>query len=186
MRQIKVNVNIPGFRVKSFYIITTLLDSERYSVESLADLYCQRWDVELFFRDIKTTKGMDILRCKTPEMTEKEILMYFIVYNSIRMLMLDAGNEVNLFTLEISFKASVQALRQWEPQIKRIDINQKERNRLIRLLKSTIASAGILSRPERHEPRAVKRRPNPVALLTAPRHEMKVTRYGGKYSAKLA
>ena len=87
LRQIKVTVKNPGFRTKGFYIITTLLDSEQYPAEQLADIYLKRWDVELFFRDIKTTMGMDILRCQTPEMVRKEILMNFIAYNCIRRLM---------------------------------------------------------------------------------------------------
>ena len=68
LRQIKVVVDNPGFRVQSFYIVTTLTDAQTYSAADIADLYYQRWDVELFFRDIKTTMGMDILRCRTPAM----------------------------------------------------------------------------------------------------------------------
>jgi len=64
-----------------------------YSATDIADLYYQRWDVELFFRDIKTTMGMDILGCRTPAMVRKEILMHLIVYNSIRLLMLNAAND---------------------------------------------------------------------------------------------
>jgi len=82
--QIKVTVDCPGFRTIGFHIVTILLDREAYSAEKLAGLYLKRWDVELFFRDIKTTMGMDILRCKTPEMIRKELLMYFIAYNCIR------------------------------------------------------------------------------------------------------
>jgi IS4 transposase len=87
LRQIQVTVAQPGFRVTAFYLITTLLDVEAYPASELADLYFQRWDVELFFREIKTTMGMDILRCKTPDMVRKEILMHLIVYNGIRCLM---------------------------------------------------------------------------------------------------
>lgn len=68
LRQIKVKINCPGFRPKEFYIVTTLLDHTVYPAEELAELYFKRWDVELFFRDIKITMGMDILRCKSPEM----------------------------------------------------------------------------------------------------------------------
>ena len=84
LRQIKVTVTCPGFRTQGFYIVTTLLDAKRYPAEQIADLYFKRWDVELFFRDIKTTMGMDILRCQTPEMIRKEILMHFIAYNCVR------------------------------------------------------------------------------------------------------
>jgi len=73
LRQIKVKVNEPGFRTQSFHFITTLADSNLYSAKAIADLYFQRWDVELYFRDIKTTMGMDIIRCKTPGMIRKEM-----------------------------------------------------------------------------------------------------------------
>ena len=84
LRQIKVTVNCPGLRTQGFHIVTILLDDVNYPAEELAERYLKRWDVELFFRDIKTTMGMDILRCKTPEMVRKEILMFFIAYNCIR------------------------------------------------------------------------------------------------------
>ncbi len=77
LRQIKVNVTEPGFRTQSFHIITTLTDSNVYSAKAVADLHFQRCDIELFFRDIKTTMGMDILRCKSPSMIRKELLMHF-------------------------------------------------------------------------------------------------------------
>jgi hypothetical protein len=73
-------------RTQGFYIVTSLLDATQYPAEGLAELSFKRWDVELFSRDIKTTMGLDILRCRTPEMIRKEILMYFIAYNCVRRL----------------------------------------------------------------------------------------------------
>ncbi len=174
LRQIKVTVDNPGFRNSSFYIITTLLDAKKYPASKIADLYFQRWNVELYFRDIKTSMGMDILRCKTPDMIRKEILMYFIVYNSLRCLMNDAANIKSIDCNKVSFKASLQALRQWEPHLNQASLKSKDRARLIDLLYESIANNLIISRPGRSEPRAVKRRPKPFQLLTAPRHEMKV------------
>jgi IS4 transposase len=87
LRQIKVTVSVPGYRVEEFYIITTLLDDALYTAGEITDLYFRRWDVELFFRDLKTTMEMDVLRCMTPSMIRKELQMYFIVYNCIRCLM---------------------------------------------------------------------------------------------------
>ena len=81
LRQIKVTINSSGFRTSSFYIITSLPDADRYPAGDMADLYFQRWDVELFFRDIKITMAMDILRCQSPDMLRKEILMHLIAYN---------------------------------------------------------------------------------------------------------
>lgn len=94
LRQIKVTVDAPGFRVKTFYLVTTLTDASTYSAAELADLYYQRWDVELFFRGIKTTMGMDILRCRTPIVVNQEILMHLIAYNAIRGPMYDATKAV--------------------------------------------------------------------------------------------
>lgn len=186
LRQIKVKVNQPGFRVTTFHIITTLLDSKEYPAKELADLYFQRWDVELFFRDIKTTMGMDILRCKTPDMVRKEILMHLIAYNCIRWLIFEAAEEKGARVRRISFKGSVQALRQWEPHLNQAKINCQEQGRLIRLLYESIAGNIVPERPGRSEPRAVKRRPKPFALLTAPRHEMKVIPHRSRYRAKVA
>ncbi|MCF6196447.1 MAG: IS4 family transposase [Emcibacter sp.] len=115
LRQIKVTIANPGFRVQKFYIITTLLDAEAYPAHILADLYFQRWDVELFFRDIKTTMGMDVLRCKSPDMVKKEILMTFIAYNCIRHLMHEAAEKNDKGVRNLSFKGCLQALRGWEP-----------------------------------------------------------------------
>jgi len=186
LRQIKVIINTPGMRSTSFYLVTTLTDSIRYSAAELADLYYQRWDVELFFRDIKTTMGMDVLRCRTPALVRKEILMHFIAYNAVRFLMLDAANEAKQPPRRISFKASIQALRQWEPQFNQIVTNQREQQRLMGLLREAIAASIVTERPGRREPRCVKRRPKPFALLTAPRHQMVEISHRGRYHANVA
>jgi hypothetical protein len=186
LRQIKVIVNQPGFRTTSFYIVTTLLDAKAYPASELAEVYFQRWDVELFFRDIKITMDMDILRCKTPEMVRKEILMHLIVYNCIRALIAEAAERTGVRTRRISFKGSVQALRQWEPYLNQANISSQEQNRLIRLLYASIAGNIVVERPGRSEPRAVKRRPKNHQRLNKPRHEMKVIPHRSKYQAEKA
>lgn len=173
LRQIKVTVNQVGFRVRSFYIITTLLDPAIYPASEIAELYFQRWDVELFFRDIKTTMGMDILRCKTPAMVRKEILMHLIVYNCIRALMIESAREKKIRLRQISFKGCVQTLRQWEPHLSQPDITQMERLRLMQCLYVSIAGSILHQRSGRSEPRAVKRRPKPHRLLTKARKDYK-------------
>lgn len=186
LRQIKVTVKQPGFRVSSFHIITTLLDADKYPASEIEKLYYQRWDVELFFRDIKTTMGMDILRCKTPDMIRKEILMYLIAYNCIRCLMLEAAERKSLEVNRISFKASIQALRQWEPHLNQANINRRDQRNLVQRLYESIAGKITPYRPGRSEPRAVKRRPKPFQLLTAPREEMRTMDLRRKYRAKKA
>ncbi len=185
LRQIKVTITVPGMRNQSFYLVTTLTDASRYSASELADLYFQRWDIELFFRDIKTTMGMDVLRCRSPEMMEKEILMHFIAYNAIRLLMIEAAAEVNQAPRRMSFKASIQALRQWEPQFSRTS-DPREQRRLLDTLRASIAGHCVPNRPGRREPRCVKRRPKPFALLTAPRHQMIEILYRGRHRANAA
>ncbi|MEW6715770.1 MAG: IS4 family transposase [Nitrospirota bacterium] len=186
LRQIKVAVTYPGFRAQKFYIVTTLLDAVRYPAEELAGLYFKRWDVELFFRDIKTTMGMDILRCQTPEMIRKEILMHFIAYNCIRRLMCEAAKEVHLTVRVVSFKGSVQALRNWEPHLNQAKISRTERFRLISDLYEAMTNTPIKQRPGRSEPRCLKRRKKNYQLMTSPRHEMKEIPHRNRYYAAAA
>ena len=177
---------MPGFRTESFYIITTITDPKAHTAEELADLYLQRWNVELYFRDIKTTIGMDILRCKSPEMVHKEIIMHFIAYNSIRMLMYEAAEEREVDVSCLSFKGTLQALRQWEPHLNHAKISKQERFRILSALYDAIADNEVPLRPGSQEPRCVKRRPKPYQLLTSPRHEMKEIPHKSKYCAKKA
>ncbi len=186
MRQIKVRVSTPGFRAKDFYIVTTLTDPKQFSSQDIAALYFQRWDVELFLRDLKTTMGMDILRCKTPAMVEKEIMMHLIVYNCIRLLMNQAAEQQQSEQRCISFKAAAQALRQWQPLLDDTQLNSIEQRRLMALLVDVIAAKSIHQRPGRREPRCVKRRPKPYALMTAPRHLMQEIPHRSRYCAESA
>ena len=186
LRQIKVTVKYSGFRTQHFYIVTTLLDAKKYPAEEIAELYFKRWDVELFFRDIKTTMGMDILRCQTPAMIRKEILMHFIAYNCVRRLMCEAVKEMNLKVRVVSFKGSVQALRNWEPHLNQAKISRTERSRLISDLYEAMTNTPITQRPGRSEPRCLKRRKKNYQLMTAPRHEMKEIQHRNNYCAEAA
>ncbi len=186
LRQIKVTVKYPGFRTQTFHLVTTLVDAVQYPAEELAELYFKRWDVELFFRDIKRTMGMDILRCRTPEMIRKEILMHFIAYNCIRRLMCEAAGEVDIKVRVVSFKGSVQALRNWEPHLNQAKISRAERCRLISDLYGAMTNTPINQRPGRSEPRCLKRRPKNYQLMTLPRHEMREILHRNKYHAATA
>lgn len=186
LRQIRVEIKYPGFRKQSFYIVTTLLDAEQYPSEELAKLYLKRWDVELFFRDLKTTMGMDVLRCQSPAMIRKEILMHFIAYNCIRRLMYEAAEEADIDIRLVSFKGSLQALRNWEPHMNQAELSRAEQFRLISDLYDAITDIPIYQRPGRSEPRCVKRRPKNYQRMTAPRHEMKESPHRSNYRANVA
>jgi hypothetical protein len=165
---------VPGWRSEEIVLCTTLLDRERYPYEKLAELYLRRWAVELYFRDLKTTLGMDVLRCQSPEMVIKEIAMFAIAYNIIRSLIYEASLETGLAIEHFSFKGTLDTLRTWEAQFRWQEspaVISRIRGELI----DVVARDRLPRRPWRNEPRAVKRRPKSYQLLTSPRHEMTVS-----------
>ncbi len=183
LRQIRVVVDQPGFRTKEFFIVTTLLDPIKYPAEAIANLYLQRWDVELFFRDIKISMGMDVLRCQSPEMVRKEILMNFIAYNCVRRLMYEAAEQAKIPVRSVSFKGSLQAIRNWSPQLNRARLSKAEQNKMLKDLYGAVTGLPLQQRPGRSEPRCRKRRPKAYQLLTKPRHEMKEIAHRSRYVA---
>lgn len=183
LRQIRVVVDQAGFRTKEFFIVTTLLDPKKYPSKEIASLYLKRWDVELFFRDIKISMGMDVLRCQSPEMIRKEILMNFIAYNCVRRLMYEAAEKVGVSVRAVSFKGSLQAIRNWSPQFNREKLSNADKNKLLNDLHESITGLLLLQRPDRSEPRCRKRRPKAYQLLTKSRHEMKEIAHRNRYVA---
>jgi hypothetical protein len=130
----------------------------------LKALYRQRWSVELDLRNIKTTLGMEQLRCRTPEMAVKELWVYLLAYNLIRLLMAQAALLADQIPRQLSFKHTVQIWMAWQ---------QRGGNGYdavcINALLVMIAEPRVGLRPGRVEPRALKRRPKPFSLLTKPR-----------------
>jgi hypothetical protein len=176
VRLVEIVVVAPGFRTQKLVLVTTLLDAQAYSAVELGRLYFRRWAVELFFRDIKTTLGMDVLRCQTPAMVRKEIAMHAIAYNLIRALMQDIARSYQMDVCRLSFKGTVDALRQWRELFEAAKTQPRLTRKLRGLFYQSIASDPLTVRPERAEPRAVKRRPKNFRLLTKPRKVMVVER----------
>ena len=176
VRLVEIVVAVPGFRTQKLVLVTTLLDAQTYSAEAMGQLYFRRWAVELFFRDIKTTLGLDVLRCRTPAMVRKEIVMHVLAYNLIRALMQDIAQSYQVSVQRLSFKGTVDALRQWREVFENAKSQAGTTCKLRRLFYQSIANDLLLDRPERSEPRVVKRRPKNFRLLTKPRHEMVVER----------
>ena len=156
-------------------ILTTLTDVQQWPPERLARLYFKRWSVELFFRDIKTSMGMDVLRCKSPEMVRREIVMHAIAYNCIRAVMQRAATSYDVPIDRLSFKGTVDSLRQWADAIHIHHRNSRKQAAMIDVLLRLLAEDQLPYRPDRVEPRAKKRRPKGYQLLTRPRHEMLVS-----------
>lgn len=181
VREVKVNVDVPDFRTQVVWVVTTLIDHQKYPASELAELYRRRWRVEICFRDIKITMGMDVLRCKSSEMVEKELWMHVIAYNLIRGLMTEAAREHGENPERLSFKGTAAALRQWSPLLAQTGIEPGERMRIYAALLHYIAQAKVPDRPNRVEPRAKKRRPKNYQLLNKPRKEFKEIGHRNKY-----
>ena len=180
VRVVRFTLAVPGFRAQSVTLVTTLLDAQAYPAEELARLYARRWRIELWFRDIKTSMGMEVLRCKSPKMAHKELEMFFFAYNLIRVLMAEAGALYEVPMERLSFKGTVDAMRQFSLAIAQARSRKKQRQLMADLLE-IIAWDQVPERPGRREPRAVKRRPKPYQLLNRPRHQMKELQHRSKY-----
>jgi hypothetical protein len=181
VREIRVHVEIPGFRTKDIIIVTTLLDPKAFPKEAFAELYRRRWKAELYLRDIKTTMGMDILRCKTPAMIEKELWMYVIAHNLVRALMIESAYPYRIPIERLSFKGSISTVRQWAPALASLLLSVRKHSKLYKLMLFYIAKDQLPYRPNRVEPRAIKRRPSGYQFLTQPRHIFKEIPHRTKY-----
>lgn len=95
--------NRPGFRASTVTLVSTLLDGTAYPADSRADLYRQRWQVETDLAHLKTTLGMDVLKCETEAGVMKELVAFAIVYNLVRVVMLEAGQRQKVPPARISF-----------------------------------------------------------------------------------
>lgn len=181
VREIAVHATVPGFRTKTLVIVTTLRDPKTYPANEIAALYRRRWAIELYFRDIKIAMGVDILRCKTPQMIEKELWMHVIAYNLVRALMLEAATSHRVPLDRISFKGTCDAIRNWAPVIAQATAH--DRDGLIAAILRAIARNPIPYRPDRSEPRAKKRRPKNYQRLTQPRYIFKECAHRNRYKA---
>jgi len=166
IRVVRVQVAIRGFRVREYWITTSLLDAKHYTPEDLAALYRARWYAELHLRSLKSVLQMEHLRCATPEMVRKEIAMHLIAYNVLRRVMAEAARQQDLTPGQISFKGALQTFKAFREQGLLLEIRRVE---CFATLLAAIASHRVGDRPNRVEPRAIKRRPKPHDLLTVPR-----------------
>lgn len=154
LRELRYRVGQPGFRTETITLVTTLLDAEIYTVEALAELYGVRWRVEQNLRHLKQTMKMDVLKCKTVDGVLKELTMYAIVYNLVRVVMMEAAARQGVDVERISF---IDALR-WLCEMKTANLPKLVVNP---------------ARPGRFEPRVKKRRPKQYPLMKKPRSELR-------------
>jgi hypothetical protein len=168
VRILRFTATIRGFRNRRVTLVTTLLDPQLYPARQIIALYGRRWSLEFCFRDLKTTMGMEALRCQSPEMAEKELLAYLVAHNLIRCVMAEAVARYQVPLERISFKGSLDALRQDSAAMTQAR-NKKLRRQLWEDLLLNLARDWVPLRPNRREPRAIKHRPKAYPLLNQPR-----------------
>ena len=137
-------------------LITTMLCKNRVSATQIKNLYKQRWQIEVDFRNIKSTLGLKYFSCKTPKMVIKEMWVYFLAYNLIRSIMLESAIYTRLLPRQLSFKHTVHILK---------NVPNQYDNQLYKKILSLIGQKVIGNREGRIEPRAIKRRHNDFPLL---------------------
>ena len=149
-------------------LITTILSPKVASKDCVKNLYQQRWHIECDLRNIKTTLGMSVLTCKTPDMIEKEIWIYLLAYNLIRLLMIESTLLSGKLSRQLSFKHSLQLWRCWQ-------VSQGAKNHIEKMdnLLLLVAENIVGNRPGRVEPRAVKRWRKSFPLLVEPREKLR-------------
>jgi hypothetical protein len=167
MRELRVRVARRGFRTRSFVVVTTLLDPEAFPPAELADVYRWRSNAELDIRSIKQTMKMDVLRCKTPEMVLKEIWAHLLGYNLVRGVMAEAARRHGVSPRRLSFQGARQVIEAFRAGLSRSTGRTAEG--LVAAALWAIAYHRVGDRPDRVEPRVVKRRPKAYPRMHVPR-----------------
>jgi Transposase DDE domain len=178
MRQVSVDARGKDNRAEQFKVVTTILDA---SIDGgrIGDLYERRWQGEVDIRSIKSTMKMDILRCKSPEMVQKEIWAHLLAYNLLRTVMALAASESSVEPRQISFKGAKQAVTAFAPKLEAA--RPQQRAGLVDAMIKAVAYHRVGKQPGRWEPRARKRRPKPSKRLNQPRHVAKLARNRAKW-----
>ena len=169
VREIRVRVTDKTKRVRTLIIVTTLVNAKVYRAKGVGELYRQRWQAELNLRSLKCVMQMEMLRTKTPEMVRKEVAIHLLGYNLIRGIMAEAARVGKVPPSRVSFAGALHTVRAFEES--HLYDAARIRADLPRLLWLIAMKSQVGRRPDRYEPRAVKRRPKPHPLLTMPRWE---------------
>jgi hypothetical protein len=169
LREVRVRITQRGFRTKSVVVVTSLLDAEEFSAAAIAELYRRRWQAELHLRSLKIVLQMDHLRCKTPHRVRNELYMHLLAYNLLRRVMALAALHRDVPPWQISFKAALQTLASFLPLLGTCMAIDAGCGALL----ACIARHIVGDRPDRYEPRRVKRRPKNYKFFRMSRHDYK-------------
>lgn len=150
-------------------LVTTLLAPRITPASEVDALYGARWNIEVDWRTIKVTMEMDVLRCQTPDMIRKEIAVHLLAYNLTRWCMACAAYFAEVLPRTLSFKGAKRILAIFADELRHC--LGKRLSVMFSTVLGAIASLKLPQRPNRVEPRAKKRRPKPLHLLTVPRQQ---------------
>lgn len=167
LREVRVRVDIPGFRPRSLVVVTTLTDVGQYSRDEIAALYRQRWQAELDLRSIKSVMQMDVLRCQSPDMVRKELWVHLLAYNLLRSVMCAAAEQSGILVRELSFKGTLQLLNGLYPHL--LLSAGEVLARYCQTLLDAVPQHRVGNRPDRYEPRKRKRAAKPYPPMKFPR-----------------
>jgi putative transposase len=171
LREVKFDVKVPGRRVETLTVVTTLTDPTVYSREDIADLYGFRWNAELDIRQIKQTLHLDHVRCKTPEMVRRELWVTLLAYNLIRKVIATAAMVHQKQPRQLGFTRACQSiLASW--MLLATGACRDARG-LYDMMLAQIAAQQVANRPGRIEPRVLKRRRQRYPLMQRPRAELR-------------
>lgn len=171
LREVQFQVCVPGYRVQTLTIITTLTDPTAYSREEIAELYGCRWNVELDIRHIKQTLHLDHVRCKTPAMVEREVWVTLLAYNLIRKVIATAAAVHHQRPRQLGFTLACQSLlASW---ILLATGACRDAHALYTMLLARLAANAVADRPGRIEPRVLKRRRHRYPLMQRPRQQLR-------------
>jgi hypothetical protein len=177
VRLVRFRVLTANGRTKKITLVTTLTDPVLWPLELLAALYARRWKIELFLDDIKTTLHMDMLSCLSPAMIHKELEMHLIAYNLIRSIMGQAACVCHAPLDRLSFKGTLDTARQYSQIIAQVPpSHRKVRQAIYADMLAVIAEDQVPERPDRFEPRCLKRRPKRYPFMKRPRRELRAAR----------
>jgi hypothetical protein len=156
-RELRYQVQRKGFRVQTITLVTTLVHAALYSVEALSELYFARWGIETNLAHVKTTMGLDVVNCKTVDGVLKELIVFALIYNLVRLVMGQAARRQHVDIDRISFIDAARwlaAARADEP-LPPLVVNPH--------------------RPYRYEPRVRKRRPKQYPLMQKARQQLRMS-----------
>ena len=165
LRELRYLTPQRGHRTQVITLVTTLLDADTYPATELAALYLSRWQIEVNFRHLKTTMGLEVLHCKTVEGVLKELSMFAIAYNLVRLVMLEGSRRQQVPLERISFVDALRWLRDTPAGV---------------LLTQLVVNP---YRPDRIEPRVLKRRMKEYNLMNKPRPELRKALAAKKHAA---